>query len=64
MDCILYHSRGNCLGSDNGLVVTTEKVLVLIYLRVKIMMLVIYFQVVQHSVCVCVYITYLYLPAI
>lgn len=35
MDCILYHINGNYLGSDNGLVVTTEKVLVLIYLRVK-----------------------------
>ena len=35
MDCILYHINGNHLGSDNGLVVTTEKVLVLIYLRVK-----------------------------
>lgn len=35
MDCILYHINGNYLGSDNGLVVTTGKVLVLIYLRVK-----------------------------
>lgn len=35
MGCILYHINGNYLGSDNGLVVTTEKVLVLIYLRVK-----------------------------
>ena len=35
MDCILYHINGNRLGSDNGLVVTTKKVLALIYLRVK-----------------------------
>lgn len=35
MDCVLYHINGNSLGGDNGLVVTTQKVLVLIYLRVK-----------------------------
>lgn len=25
MDGILYHINGNCLGRDNGLVVTTER---------------------------------------
>lgn len=35
MDCVVYHVPGNCPGSDNGLVVTTEKVLVLIYLGVN-----------------------------
>lgn len=35
MGCILYHINGNYLGSDNGLVVMPEKVLVLFYLRVK-----------------------------
>lgn len=53
MDCILYHTNGNHLGSDNGLVVRRESPCAYLFKGEKIMMLVIYFQMIQLCrVCV------------